>query len=77
MSSQRTRYSYQETRAALRTTHRAGVAEGVARDTIGFRVAMAAEDARVAVDPGTAGEGHELIENETAKVTPSTSDSRD
>ena len=43
--------SYQETRAALRTTHRAGAAEGVARDTIGFRVAMpaTAEESQVAL----------------------------
>ena len=42
--------SYQETRAALRTTHRAGAAESVARDTIGFRVAMAATEHRAATD---------------------------
>jgi iron(II)-dependent oxidoreductase len=36
--------SYQETRAALRTTHRMGASEVSTRDNIGFRVAMDAED---------------------------------
>ena len=36
--------SYQETRAALRTTHRIGTSEVSTRDNIGFRLAMDAED---------------------------------
>ena len=32
--------SYQETRAALRTTHRLGTSEVSTRDNIGFRLAM-------------------------------------
>ena len=35
--------SYQETRAVVRVTHRAGVSEVTTRDTIGFRIAMDAE----------------------------------
>ena len=38
--------SYQETRAALRTTHRMGASEVSTRDNIGFRLAMDAEDTR-------------------------------
>jgi formylglycine-generating enzyme len=48
--------SYQETRAALRTTHRVGAQEGVARDTIGFRVAMGAEGVAVGVERASASE---------------------
>ena len=36
--------SYQETRAALRTTHRIGSSEVSTRDNIGFRLAMDADD---------------------------------
>ena len=38
--------SYQETRAALRTTHRIGSPEVSTRDNIGFRLATDAEDVR-------------------------------
>ena len=38
--------SYQETRAALRTTHRIGSSEVSTRDNIGFRLAMDADDIR-------------------------------
>ena len=38
--------SYQETRAALRTTHRMGSSEALTKDYIGFRLAMDAEDTR-------------------------------
>ena len=38
--------SYQETRAALRTTHRIGSSEVSTRDNIGFRLAMDADDVR-------------------------------
>ena len=38
--------SYQETRAALRTTHRMGSSEVLTKDYIGFRLAMDAEDTR-------------------------------
>ena len=38
--------SYQETRAALRTTHRAGASEVSTRDNTGFRLAMDGESTR-------------------------------
>ncbi|MDP6700427.1 MAG: SUMF1/EgtB/PvdO family nonheme iron enzyme [Candidatus Latescibacteria bacterium] len=38
--------SYQETRAALRTTHRMGSSEVSTRDNIGFRLALDADDMR-------------------------------
>ena len=38
--------SYQETRAALCTTHRIGSFEVSTRDNIGFRLAMEADDMR-------------------------------
>ena len=38
--------SYQETRAALCTTHRIGSSEVSTRDNIGFRLAMDADDIR-------------------------------
>lgn len=43
--------SYQETRAALRTTHRMGASEVSTRDNTGFRLAMNAEEMR----PGPGG----------------------